>query len=579
MEDPMRLRPLALAVAGLVCVALAPAASAATANVDMKDNVFIPDETTIQPGDTVTWLNKGRSPHNITFGDKSKQSPAVEPGDTYSLTFDSARTVYYYCSFHSSGTGKGMSGVIRVGSGGPVIGAPAGGTGGTDTGGPRVRRVPAEYKTIQKAVDAAEAGDVVLVSPGVYREQVTVTTDDITIRGLERNTTIVDGEFKRPMGFLVQDADNVVIENITARYATLNNFYWTGADGFRGSFLTSYNSGDYGIYSFGSQHGVFEDSWGSGSRDSGFYIGQCKPCHQVIRRVKSTLSGLGYSGTNAGGDLVIADSEWWDNYGGGITPNTLDSEENPPQADIVITGNYVHGNQNTNAPYKDPAFASVYGMGIVVAGGDDDVVKDNKVEDHLYFGIVVLPIPGLGPGPIEGAPVTGNVYPTHRNRVEGNTVSGSGIADLALGAPAGDGNCFVSNTYGTSLPPAIETAYSCANPPPGGGDPAVTAVAGSNLARAESGELAPGDWKTQPAPPAQPNMKSPFKVVFRPIGTVGDDGVDSRGGGTGAGSGSGSGTTGMPRTGEPFPTLPVGLALLGAAGAWAVVRERRKRRA
>jgi plastocyanin len=559
------MKPFVLAVAGAVVLALSPNASAATSNVTMKDNVFIPSSTTIQPGDTVTWTNNGRSPHNVTYGDKSKTSGAVDPGKTYSITFPSAMTVYYYCSFHSSGTGKGMSGVIKVGNGGPVIGAPVSSSGGGTSGGPTIRRVPASYPTIQKAVDAAHAGDVVLVSPGVYREQVTITKDDITLRGLDRNNTIVDGEFKRPMGVLVQNADNVVIENLTARYATLNNIYWTGTDGFRGSYLTSYNSGDYGVYSFASQHGVIEDSFASGSRDSGFYIGQCKPCHQVIRRIKATRSGLGYSGTNAGGDLVLTDSEWYDNYGGGITPNTLDSEENPPQADIVITNNYVHGNQNTSAPYKDPAFAAVYGMGIAVMGGDNDVVENNRVEDHKYFGIIVQPIPGLGPSsdPIPVTP-TGNLYRANNDKVRGNKVSGSGVADLALGAPSGSGDCFSGNTFGTSLPVAIETAYSCGGPGSsvGGGDPAVTAVVTQNVALAESGVLAPGDWKTQPVPPAQPNMPNASRVAFRPIGTTG----------------SVEGDTGLPRTGEPFPTLPVGLALIGTAAAWAVVRAARQTR-
>ena len=562
------MKPLVLAVAGAVCLALAPAASAATAEVVMKDNVYIPDAVEVAVGDTVTWVNNGRSPHNVTYGDKSKQSESIEPGETYSITFSAAQTVYYYCSFHSSGSGKGMAGVVKAGSGGPVIGAPVSSGDGGGSGGPRVRRVPAEHPTIQQAVDAARPGDVILVAPGVYKEQVTVTKSDLTIRGLDRNKTIVDGEFKRPMGFLVQDADNVVIENITARHATLNNFYWTGANGFRGSFLTSYNSGDYGIYSFASQHGVFEDSWASGSRDSGFYIGQCKPCHQVIRRIKATRSGLGYSGTNAGGDLVLTDSEWFDNFGGGITPNTLDSEENPPQADVVITNNYVHGNQNTSAPYKDPAFAAVYGMGIADMGGDKNVIENNRVEDHLYFGIIVQPIPGLGPSqdPIPVNP-TGNVYRANDNVVRGNTVSGSGVADLALGAPAGTGNCFASNTFATSLPAAIETAYSCGGPGSalGGGDAAVSAIVASNVARASSGELAPGDWKTQPAPPAQPNMKDPEKVVFRPVGT------DPSQGATG---GTGGSRTATPNTGEPFPTMPVGLTLLALAGVWTVVSRR-----
>ena len=70
---------------------------------------------------------------------------------------------------------------------------------------------PGQYQTIQAAVDAAKPGDTILVAPGDYKETadltnwndataahggfgaVLVTTPHLTIRGLNRNTTIIDG--------------------------------------------------------------------------------------------------------------------------------------------------------------------------------------------------------------------------------------------------------------------------------------------------------------------------------------------------------------------------------------------------
>src|SRR5438105_12499513 len=73
------------------------------------------------------------------------------------------------------------------------------------TTGPRVLRVgtwhgiAGQFSTIQSAVDAARPGDWILVAPGDYHESpgngtgVLITTPDIHLRGMDRNTTLVDG--------------------------------------------------------------------------------------------------------------------------------------------------------------------------------------------------------------------------------------------------------------------------------------------------------------------------------------------------------------------------------------------------
>src|SRR5690625_3815178 len=177
-------------------------------------------------------------------------------------------------------------------------------------------RVPEDFDTIQAAVDAAEPGDLILVGEGIYEEAVDVETDDLTIRGLDRNEVILDGGFELENGIRVLDAEGVVIENMTARNYVTNGFFWTSSDRYRGSYLTAYRNGDYGIYAFDSYHGQFDNSLGSGSPDAGFYIGECYECDAVIDNVISEYNGLGYSGTNSGGEVYIINSTFRHNRAG-----------------------------------------------------------------------------------------------------------------------------------------------------------------------------------------------------------------------------------------------------------------------
>jgi parallel beta-helix repeat protein len=56
--------------------------------------------------------------------------------------------------------------------------------------GPQTRVVPAQYATIQEAIDAAKAGDTILVKAGLYREALKFK-EGIELRGENRDTTIV----------------------------------------------------------------------------------------------------------------------------------------------------------------------------------------------------------------------------------------------------------------------------------------------------------------------------------------------------------------------------------------------------
>ena len=408
------MRPLRL-IAALV-ILCAPLLSAVTPRVATAesgytsiaalDDYFDSEVLRVAVGTTVEWQNLGRNKHTVTADDGSFDSGNMEPGSEFSWTFDQPGVYRYYCVYHGSRGGVGMAGIVVVGD------VPLPGGGGSSVGpgrepvprgSGRTYRVPQDEQTIQGAVDVAAPGDMVLVSPGIYREAVKVLTPYLTIRGTDRNGVILDGGLHLANGIHVAEADGVVVENLTVRHYLLNGLYWNSVNGYRASYVTAYANGDYGIYAFNSVWGRFDHDYAAGNPDSGFYIGQCYPCHALITDVTAVDNAVGYSGTNAGGELYIVNSEWHDNMGG-IVPNTLDSERLAPQRGVFISGNYVHDNNNRDAPAK-PLQTVALGIGIVVSGGQDNSIGGNLVEDHAVYGIGVFPMLARHPR-LERAPAT-----------------------------------------------------------------------------------------------------------------------------------------------------------------------------
>lgn len=466
------------------------------ATVEAIDNAFDQQVVRIEPGRSVEWTMAGNAHHTVTADDGSYDSGDLAPGSGFEQTFTAPGVYHYYCRYHGS-PGAGMIGTVVVGD--VALPGPAGGVGpGREPPPTRfapIVRVPRDSPTIQAGVNDVRPGGMVLIAPGIYHESVVVTTPYVTIRGVDRNGTILDGDLTKPNGIAVFEADGVTVENLTARRFALNGFLWSDVHGYRGSYLTATDNGDYGIFAFASDYGQFDHSAASGSPDSGFYIGQCDPCHALVTDVFSTGNAAGFSGTNAGGDLAIVNSEWSDNLAG-IVPNTLDSEANPPQHDIVIAGNHVHDNGNVSAPTLALTYPA-FGVGILVTGGRDDRIVGNLVEDQPTYGIAVLPM------------LDRNLWTSGGNEVTDNVVRRSGLADLALGAPSGGGDCFADNDHATSQPPAIQLLYPCGalRPfPGGGGSMAPTLEALTRYLDAQDGTFPHGDWRTQPAPPPRPSM-------------------------------------------------------------------------
>ena len=476
--------------------------TAAFTGVRVIDNTYSPPVVRINEGGKVRFNNWGNNPHNVIAVDESWGSyDEIPKGDYLDVSYKTEGLYKYLCSFHASPDGEwGMVGSVVVGdinyedytnfSKQDVVEEYTG----------NIRNVPDDYETIQDAVNASDPGDLVLIKPGVYYEEVVVNVPSITIRGWDRNKTIIDGEFERGNGILVAGVDGVTIENITARNALLNGFYWATVKGYRGSYLTAYNNGDYGVYAFDAVDGVLDHSYATGSPDAGFYIGQCYPCDAIVNNVVSEYNGLGYSGTNSGGSLYITSSIFRNNKGG-LAPNTLDSELLPPERETFIIGNLIENNNNYNSPATNSTYLS-YGNGVVIAGGNNNIIKNNVIVDHDLYGVILT------------ASMDVNYWPAHGNRVEENLILSSRKADIAVSGVSNLANCFEGNYFNTSIPPGLQALNGCEkNIIPLSADLSGLWSTIARLIYANTGDFYQDDWRTLPAPEQQENMPIMQEII------------------------------------------------------------------
>jgi len=99
-----------LAALSLVALLLfAPTAGAQGKNmiVSIKNFAFNPPNMTVAPGTTLTWVNNDQVPHTATATNPAGvfDSGTLQPGQSYSFTFNKPGTYAYHCAIHPYMTG------------------------------------------------------------------------------------------------------------------------------------------------------------------------------------------------------------------------------------------------------------------------------------------------------------------------------------------------------------------------------------------------------------------------------------------------------------------------------------------
>ena len=330
--------------------------------------------------------------------------------------------------------------------------------------------VPADAPTITAALELVSPGGVIEIAAGHYDEQVVVDTPDVTIRGADRNATVIDGGGLRPYGIVVI-ADGVRIENLTVAHTTFYGILITGlhdgdgpaapsSDGYSAwdpdafpplqrflvDHVTAHNNGLYGIYAFNAQHGVIRDSYASGSSDSGFYVGQCENCDILVTGNVAERNAVGFENANASDSVVIVGNRFSGNRVG-MTLLSSYQEAFTPQRGNLVVGNLISDNVSSDSPSQaEGGFAT----GVGISGGQQNVFERNRMTGNTRAAVILTNTEDLA---------------ALDNRFADNVIDDAvGVANLSAARTPASGNCWldavltVPQDLAAQLGPACEAS-------------------------------------------------------------------------------------------------------------------------
>jgi hypothetical protein len=341
------------------------------------------------------------------------------------------------------------------------------------------------YNSVQAAVNRASNGYRILVMPGVYHEdrpippgceaiyenggalsyeqhrQCPNAQNLIAILGDTDGDRICDakcniqiegtGDTPNDVTFTPRDrnklnviradrADGIYMKNFTVFDSDFNNIYVLETNGFRVDTIVSRYSREYGILSFTSDHGIYENCEASYSGDSGVYPGSGPNARHgqpdvngdvygiIIRNCESHHNTIGMSGT-AGNGTWAHDNRFHHNATGVTTDSFAGGHPGMPQDNSKWSNNLIYSNNNNlftddrdaycrDTPWAQrerskvcPTFQVPVGTGHLIAGGNANIVEGNYIFDNWRRGTMLHWVPAT----LRGEEDAARTYDTSAN--------------------------------------------------------------------------------------------------------------------------------------------------------------------
>ncbi|MFY9571351.1 MAG: parallel beta-helix domain-containing protein [Blastocatellia bacterium] len=277
---------------------------------------------------------------------------------------------------------------------------------------PQTIRVKAG-ESIQAAVDRARPGDTIEVMPGVYKEEVKIDLDNITLRGSVEGSLsralispigpsdaarkdhpadelpyrpVLDGENKLSDGVLATGS-NFLIENFDIRNYVANGVVTQHARNVTFRNLGLHDTGLYGVYPVSCTGVRIERCVATGIADAALYVGQSRDI--VVRDCEAYGNVTGIEIENSV-NAVVENNDVHDNTGG-ILVFILPNNPSKLGQNCIVRNNRVINNNHANFANPNSIVAGVPpGTGVMVMAADNNEVTGNEIRGNDCYGVAVF---------------------------------------------------------------------------------------------------------------------------------------------------------------------------------------------